>query len=152
MAPPLIGIALDRRSPMGKTNSDDEYVTVAGERVRLASKQFREPDPQSTERLLGVLLQGARVWNDWRATNPDVYVDLRGVSLLGKAVSLDGANLAKANLHGAQLGGISLAGADLSASNLYGATLQSANLAGAKLAGAHLSAADLNVADMTGAD
>jgi uncharacterized protein YjbI with pentapeptide repeats len=138
--------------PMGNTNSDHKYVTVAGERVRLAGQQFRKPDPQSTKQLLGVLKQGSRVWNEWRVANPEVYVDLRGVSLWGKTVLLDGANLAEANLHSAGLSGVSLIGADLSAAVLHGATLQNANLTGARLAGADLSEADLNLANITAAD
>jgi uncharacterized protein YjbI with pentapeptide repeats len=138
---------------MCSASGGDREVTIAGESVRLASRRFREPDPDRTEWLLSILKQGSRVWNEWRANSPDEYADLRGVSIPGReALSLNGANLANANLHNADLSGASLARADLSAANLYGANLQHVNLAGARLAGANLSEADLNIADMTEAD
>jgi uncharacterized protein YjbI with pentapeptide repeats len=129
-----------------------QYVTVGGEKVRLASLRYLEPDAAYTATLFEILAEGSAAWNYWRDRNPRAYVDLRGISLLGERVSLDGINLSSANLHGANLGGVSLNGADLRAANLSHANLQSADLHGAKMQGADLSEADLNVANLTAAD
>lgn len=131
---------------------ESEHVVVSGQQIRLASKAFREPDAQLTAQLVEILMTGPDAWNRWRAERPDLYIDLRNVSLLGKSVSLDGANFKDANLHGAHLGGVSCVGADFTAAYLYGATLQSANLTQAKLPGAYLSEADLSLAHFEDAD
>ena len=59
------------------------------------------------------LRQGAAVWNDWRAQNPE------------RRVNLCGANLSGANLSGANLSGADLSGANLIQANLSGATSRS---------------------------
>jgi uncharacterized protein YjbI with pentapeptide repeats len=57
-----------------------------------------------------------RLWNSWRAKNPEVAPALRGV----------------------ELPGAELAGVDLTKANLFGAKLQDANLRRAKLSGCGL--------------
>jgi uncharacterized protein YjbI with pentapeptide repeats len=103
---------------------------------------------------LGLLQEGAAMWNDWRKRNADIRPELRGANLLG--VDLGGADLRGADLFGATLAGADLNGADLRdallfAANLHGADLYAANLSGADFQKANLTGADLRGADLSGA-
>jgi uncharacterized protein YjbI with pentapeptide repeats len=82
-----------------------------------------------------LLRKSVDAWNDWRAQNPDMEVDL------------DGADLQGANLSGANLSGAHLFRADLSWKRLIGV-----DLSGALLIGANLSQADLSQTPLIGAD
>jgi len=107
-----------------------------------------------------ILKQGVHVWNQWRAENPGVQVDLFGAELSGvdlKQAHLGGADLRQADLWKADLWQADLSEADLSGASLMGASLSRAQLGGARLMGAHLmganlSGADLRQADLSGAD
>lgn len=124
---------------------------------------------------LRILKQGTAVWNQWRARNSDVHVDLvksdltkakldrvqlydadlRDSTLL-RAILLE-ANLAGANFNGANLAGANLTGANLRRAKLYhtdfgAATLTGADLTGAILVRANLSRANLNGANLTEAN
>jgi len=48
---------------------------------------------------LNTLLQGTKVWNDWRANNLNIVPDLQ-------RVNLSGVFLSEANLSGADLSGV----------------------------------------------
>jgi uncharacterized protein YjbI with pentapeptide repeats len=107
-----------------------------------------------------ILKQGVHVWNQWRAENPGLQVDLFGAELSGvdlKQAHLSGADLRQADLWKADLWKADLSEADLSGASLMGASLSRAQLGGAHLMGAHLmganlSGADLRQADLSGAD
>lgn len=107
---------------------------------------------------LARLRQGAVVWNDWRAQNPERAVDLSGANLVGadlQNTDLSGANLVRADftratLVGANLNGAILAGAIFARANLVETNLIGANLIGAKLGLALLLGTDLRYADLTG--
>ncbi len=86
---------------------------------------------------LEILKSGVQKWNQWRAENPNVVVDLSGANLRE-------ADLSGASLHGANLSGAYLNGANLNEGNLHGANLREADLSGASLHGANLSGAYLN--------
>lgn len=113
---------------------------------------------------LEILKQGVKVWNQWRAENPGVDIDLSGSDLYEVDLSnadlnganlerafLEKANLARADLVGANLGQANLIDAHLFDSNLAGANLSRANLFGADLMGANLSAADMTGATLANA-
>jgi uncharacterized protein YjbI with pentapeptide repeats len=102
-----------------------------------------------------ILKQGVDVWNQWRAANPDVAIDLSGSDLFGAdlgGVNLTGANLERAFLEKADLAKADLMGANLSQANLIDARLFEANLAGANLSQANLFGVDLMGADLSAAD
>jgi Pentapeptide repeats (8 copies) len=114
---------------------------------------------------VGILKQGAEIWNKWREENPDAQADLRNVTIVESSISGDTVNyvnLSEVNLTGANLSKMDLqafdfSGADLSRANLKGADLQWANLSkanlhAAKLNGATMSWANLSEADLSGAD
>jgi len=94
----------------------------------------------ANEEQLAILKQGVKVWNNWRAKNRNVNVDLRK------------ADLNKANLRRADLSNVNLRKADLSGANLRKASLREANLRGADLRGSYLSGADFTEADLTSAN
>ncbi len=99
---------------------------------------------------LKVLKEEVQAWNQWRAKNLGLQVDLFGADLSGadlRQADLKGADLRQANLWKADL-----SEADLSEANLSGASLMSAALGRAHLDGAHLSVAHLMGADLSGAD
>ena len=88
---------------------------------------------------LAKLQEGVEAWNAWRAQNPDIQPDLRGVNLVGVNLGgsdLSGANLTKADLRRADLIWVNFWGADL-----VGATLFRADLTGVDLRGANLTRA-----------
>ena len=108
---------------------------------------------------LGLLKQGAEVWNKWRFENHGVEIDLSGSDLFGanlNRVNLNEANLERAFLEKADLAKADLLGANLSQANLIDANLFEANLTGANLSranlyGANLLGANLSAVNMTGA-
>ena len=121
--------------------------------------RIRESCDMANKEQLKILKQGAEVWNEWRAENPGVDIDLSGSDLYGAnlgRINLNGANLERAFLEKADLAGADLMGANLAQTNLIEARLFEANLAGANLSRANLFGADLmgsnlSMADMTGA-
>src|SRR5438105_773881 len=85
---------------------------------------------------LDILVQGVKMWNQWRGEHADVEVDLSGANLSGANLSganLSGADLSVADLNEANLSGADLSGADLSFANLIRATLIQTNFAEATL-------------------
>ena len=119
---------------------------------------------------LAILKQGVQAWNEWRAKNLDVVLDLSEAILSGvdlRQANLTRADLTRANLKGADLKAAELTEADLTEADLVGAYLRGANLSHADLRRADLSeahlirthlrradlsSAHLNKADLTGAD
>jgi uncharacterized protein YjbI with pentapeptide repeats len=102
-----------------------------------------------------ILKQGVHVWNQWRAANLGLQVDLFGADLSGadlREANLNGADLRQANLWKANLWKADLSEADFSGASLMGASLSRAYLGGARLYGAHLFGADLSGADLREAD
>jgi uncharacterized protein YjbI with pentapeptide repeats len=102
-----------------------------------------------------ILKQGVHVWNQWRARNLGLQVDLFGAELSGadlKQANLSGADLRQADLWKADLWKADLSEADLGGASLMGASLSRAQLGGAHLIGAHLLGANLSGADLREAD
>jgi uncharacterized protein YjbI with pentapeptide repeats len=105
------------------------------------------------------LKNGVAAWNEWRAENRNIRLDLRGADLSGAYLSganlrgtkLRGADLSEATLHDANLSGAILTKASLNSANLNRAHLFRANLSGADLGGAHLMGAHLGEANLSGA-
>ena len=94
-----------------------------------------------------------KVWNAWRETNPDSFLDLTDANLTlgqrqlgpssGGPINLRGANLAGAMLRYATLSGADLEDAILAGADLVHARLDDANLTGADLTDAVCDHADL---------
>lgn len=105
-----------------------------------------------------ILHQGVALWNEWRAANPDICPNLRGVYLNQahlRGADLHSADLCcaflyRADLRGADLSGADLGGADLTRADLEGACLWRASLGGACLSYANLMEVDLGEADLRG--
>jgi uncharacterized protein YjbI with pentapeptide repeats len=91
----------------------------------------------ASEEQLSILKQGVDVWNEWRAQNPYIDIDL------GRA------DLKRADLGGADLAGANLTGALLIETDLPGANLRRTHLSEAYLKGAVLNYADLSYADLS---
>jgi hypothetical protein len=104
----------------------------------------------ANEDQIGILRQGAEVWNKWRMDNPDEHIELRRANL--SEVDLNGANLSEVNLSGANLSGGNLYKANLSEARLIGTKFIQANLIDAKLIQANLSGADLSGVILVKAD
>ncbi len=120
----------------------------------------------SSATYLALLKQGAAEWNLWRASHPQLAIDLQGADLRGLnlvAANLSGINLTDADLSGANLNaadlqdsvlvgvtGIqtSLMGACLDRANLLGSCLLRANLMRARLRRSNLGRARLRGANM----
>ncbi|MGK7872364.1 MAG: pentapeptide repeat-containing protein, partial [Xenococcaceae cyanobacterium] len=83
------------------------------------------------------LTKGVKVWNEWRASNPNLAPKLIGVNLAG--VDLVKANLVGVDLTGAFLNKADLRSANLNRANLTGTDLTSANLVNVNFTGANLS-------------
>jgi uncharacterized protein YjbI with pentapeptide repeats len=108
-----------------------------------------------------VLLQGAQVWNQYRAAHPEASLDLRGIDVPPISFDLSGANLRGVNLSDAflefvKLDGADLRGANLSGARLFGASLTKANLRRANLKrtfliGTNLTETDFSRANLEGA-
>ncbi len=109
--------------------------------------------------LVRILLRGPKEWNEWRAANPNVDIDLREANLIEanlieanlSRADLSRADLSVANLRRAYLNGAHLIGAKLIRAHLIGTNLRGANLFEADLSGATLIGADLFEADLRGA-
>ena len=99
-----------------------------------------------------IVKQGADAIAEWRDSNPEVRLDLRGADLekvdLTSAV-LREANLARAELRGAELARVNLNSADLTGASLVEAGIGYANLVNANLTGADLRGASLFSTDLT---
>jgi hypothetical protein len=93
--------------------------------------------------------RGADWWNDWRAHNRNIRVDLRELRLNDEDLSRY--DLCEANLRGANLRGAWLDHAQLQDADLREAHLTIAKLTGADLTGADLRGAQLNNAILRGA-
>jgi hypothetical protein len=98
---------------------------------------------------LSLLKEGVEKWNQWKAKNSRVQVDLSGADL--RSASLSKVNLYGALLQGAKLSEAELGGAELRLVHLEGADLTWARLIKANLNGGDLSGADLRWADLSGA-
>jgi uncharacterized protein YjbI with pentapeptide repeats len=95
---------------------------------------------------LEILRRGPVAWNDWRAQNPSISPELKGLSLTlserqWSPVHGGPINLRSARLPDAFLRFASLKEADLEAANLSGADLVHAQLDRANLKNANLSRA-----------
>lgn len=114
----------------------------------------------ANEEQLKILLQGMKVWSQWRKEHLDEDIDLTGAHLAGanlreadlRGVDLDKTDLARADLVGANLTEAELIEAHLERATLAGATLTEADLTGAHLERATLEEADLRGADLRGAE
>jgi uncharacterized protein YjbI with pentapeptide repeats len=89
---------------------------------------------------VAILKQGIKAWNQWRANNHQLQIDLSHADLEGirldfykDTLDLHGANLKAANLYRSSFVGANLASADLT-----NACLQDADLFGVDLTGANL--------------
>lgn len=102
------------------------------------------------------VIEGAAVWNRWRANLPATKrPNLRGSSLKGqdlRGFALQSVNLAQSNLTDANLEQVDLTGSDLTGANLTDAKVRKADLTGANLTGANLTRTDLAEADLTRAN
>lgn len=93
---------------------------------------------------LRLLKKDVLAWNNWRAINPHVDIDLTEADLRG-------ANLSQANLSNSNLMRAQLLGADLGGSNLTKAIFRGGNLGGANLDEADLTVAHLYGCNLVGA-
>lgn len=127
--------------------------------------------------LIGSLYSGAESWNEWRARNHYVRLNLSGLTLTRarlkgvdfsdvdfsneeladqsitslsswNSTDFSGADLSSANFQRANLSGVILQSADLSNADLSEAKLVGANLRGADLSNADLTGANLTFADL----
>jgi uncharacterized protein YjbI with pentapeptide repeats len=96
------------------------------------------------------LQKGVAAWNQWRAENTWLRVDLSKAKL--RWANLRKANLSEANLTSADLAYAKLGWANLIGADLTGADLRKANLTGAYLSWASLIRADLSWANLSEAD
>ncbi len=97
-----------------------------------------------------ILSTGVGDWNQWRANNSDVQVDLRSADL--RDAELPGANLRNALLNSCDFRDAVLDGADLSSAIMSGANLNGAQLRGAALIGVDAQSAYFQAVDATDAD
>ncbi len=109
-------------------------------------------NPAHLEKLCG----GAKPWNAWRSSNPDIVPDLSDIRLSLHQRQLGPSNGGPVDLHAADLERASLpyatlTGADLSDTRLVSADLTHARLDQATLIGADLTDAILDQADLMGA-
>jgi uncharacterized protein YjbI with pentapeptide repeats len=109
----------------------------------------------ANQQQVGLLRQGAEVWNKWRIAGPNIQPDLSGANL--RKAELRMVHLKDADLHGADLECADLTDADLRGANLDGARLRGAimyraDVREAQLRFADLTGANLGLADLTGSD
>jgi uncharacterized protein YjbI with pentapeptide repeats len=127
--------------------------------ARRTAPSRSQADSMAIEDQVERLRQGAEVWNNWRAANPEVVLDLSGakfhgaklagVNITGTGVvenkpaesNLQGIDLSDADLTGAHLGDVDLTGANLVGADLTKATIITANLSKSLLVGAKLNEA-----------
>jgi uncharacterized protein YjbI with pentapeptide repeats len=101
---------------------------------------------------LEILKQGVKIWNKWRAANPETVVHLSRADLKNfdlSMVNLSGCYLEGTILKNTDLSDANLSGAQLGETNLQGAVLKRTNLSKAWLIEANLSGANLDKADLT---
>jgi uncharacterized protein YjbI with pentapeptide repeats len=96
-----------------------------------------------------IMVQGVKVWNEWRKEHSQIKPDLSGMYLELK--DLRKIDLKNANLHKTKLSCAKLSGADLSKANLNSADLDRADLSDAKLGGADLRGAIVLDVNLNGA-
>jgi uncharacterized protein YjbI with pentapeptide repeats len=124
----------------------------------------------ANESQLAIIKQGVKAWDNWRAENPQEFIDLNdadlsdielsGCNLAGawlNRVNLSGTNLNDANLSGARIENSNLKKADFINADLKGCYLRESfllqiNLSGANLSGAVITDADLRSSNLSGAD
>lgn len=100
------------------------------------------PEDVSIPQHRSMLFLGVRVWNKWRADNPDIEPKLRLCYIRDKKFA--GANLAIADLREADF-----RGSDLTEANFAGADLRGASLEGTRLSGSNFEGADLRMANLS---
>ena len=116
---------------------------------------YEEINSMANAEQLAILEQGVEAWNQWRAENPNIQVDLRGASLRHKQlnkINLANADLKEANLSFTRLKGANLAFADLEYGILSFANLTGANLSATSFENAYLEDAVLTNARLQGAN
>lgn len=101
---------------------------------------------------LEMIRKGVKTWNDWRAENPEAFIDLNNANL--SDIDLSGCNLAgawlnKVNFSGSNLNNANLTDAKLDDANLQKATLIKASLKNSYLRQTFLLQADLSAADLS---
>lgn len=101
---------------------------------------------EDNKELLNILMQGEKVWNQWRKENPKTHANFDGQDLRG--LDLSGCDLSEMSFVGANLAYSDLQGVALIASNLTDANLCYCNLTGAKLIAANLKQANLSHANL----
>ena len=99
---------------------------------------------------LKIFQSGKDAWNQWRANNPAVSIDLSGVDISASLfaadlvnaqgrVDLQQINLRGANLNHSQFSGVDMSGADCNGADLKNVTVSSSNLSHVMFDGADLS-------------
>lgn len=101
---------------------------------------------EDNKELLNILMQGEKVWNQWRKEHPKTHANFDGQDLRG--LDLSGCDLSEMSFVGANLAYSDLQGSALIASNLTDANLCYCNLTGAKLIAANLKQANLSHANL----
>jgi hypothetical protein len=105
---------------------------------------------------LDILRQGVKVWNEWRAQQPQpIFIDLYNANLSSAnliGIHLSRADLSKVNFCNSNLSSADLSFANLRYANLNNARLSSASLREANLSGTHLINARLNYTNLISAD
>lgn len=90
-------------------------------------------------------------WNQWRAENPEVQIDLHGVDLSGMTlpeIDLHGADLRKADMRDCILYKANLSGAECREADMYDSNLDYADFTNADLADAKLEHTNLRYAKL----
>jgi len=98
--------------------------------------------------------QNCDIWNDWKAENDAVQVDLSELVLAEvdlSGINLTNANLSRITLRSVSLSDANLQGVDLSRSYINHSTLINTNLTNSNLTGANLSGTTLVNANLSGA-
>ena len=98
---------------------------------------------------INILNKGVHQWNQWRAKNWDIQIDLSGAKLID--MNLEGADLLKADLRFASFNGSILRKSNLKAANLSGANFSSVDLVDADLSYIYAPNTKFILANMTGA-
>ncbi len=97
-------------------------------------------------------IQGARMWNQWRARNPDVQIDLSNTTFSGailRSAILSNANLSNVHLNDAILEFTVLRFANLSNTTFNGVYLSNVILSGANLSNAIILSAFFGAVDLS---
>lgn len=98
---------------------------------------------------LAILSQGAKAWNEWRRSHPEIAPDLSGADLRDvgghEPLNFHGAQLQSADLTHAGIGGADFGVANLRDADMTGTLIGVANFQGADLRGARLVGASFRV-------